>query len=87
MKQVTDESIILNTIANCVNKASSIGPFRSEDAKSTFYVEPKLHRKLEVICEYTGLTKQEIYSKALRKYVTDGYLEDLDIELFIDAAA
>ena len=87
MKQITDESIILNTIANCVNKASSIGPFRSEDAKSTFYVEPKLHRKLEVICEYTGLTKQEIYSKALRKYVIEDYLEDLDIESFIEASA
>ncbi|WP_286833601.1 MULTISPECIES: hypothetical protein [Acinetobacter] len=87
MNSISNETAILNTIANCVDKASSIGPFRNEDAKSTFYVEPKLHRRLEVISEYTGLTKQEIYSKALRKYVIEDYLEDLDIESFIEASA
>lgn len=75
---------VLNTIDNCVNKASSIGPFRQDDAKSTFFVEPKMHRKLEVISEYTGLTKQEIYTKALRNYLNEGYIDDIDIDLFID---
>ncbi len=82
MYPISEDTVILNTIANCVDKASSIGPFRHEDAKSTFYVEPKMHRKLEVICEYTGLTKQEIYSKALGNYLRVGYLNDIDISQF-----
>ena len=79
-------SVILNTIANCVNKICTMGPFRKEDAKSTFFVEPKLHRKLEVVNELLGLTKQEVYTKALRNYLNGGYLNDIDIESFIDEA-
>lgn len=86
MKPISAYTAILNIIAMCVNKICAMGPFREEDAKSTFFVEPKLHRKLEVVSELLGLTKQEIYSKALRNYLNDGYLKDIDIESFIDEA-
>lgn len=82
MKLQNEDEIILNTIANCVNQTSNLGPFRDDDAKSTFNVPPKLHRKLEIVAEYTGLTKQEIYTKAVREYVNGPYLKDIDVNQF-----
>lgn len=74
-------AISYEIVSNIIDRISSIGPFRQDDAKSTFFVAPRLHRKLDVICEYTGLTRQEIYTKALRDYLNGAYLKDIDPEL------
>lgn len=69
-------------VSNVIDRISLIGPFREDDAKSTFYVTPSSHRKLDLICECTGLTRQEIYTKALRDYLNGAYLKDIDPKLF-----
>lgn len=78
----TETNIAPEIVANVIDRLSMIGPFREDDAKSTFYVTPHLHRKLDLVCECTGLTRQEIYTKALRDYLNSAYLKDIDPELF-----
>lgn len=77
-----DTGIAPEIVSNVIDRISLIGPFRPDDAKSTFYVTPRLHRKLDLVCECTGLTRQEIYTKALRDYLNSTYLMDIDPELF-----
>lgn len=76
-----DTGIAPEIVSNVIDRLSLIGPFREDDAKSTFYVTPRLHRKLDLVCECTGLTRQEIYTKALRHYLTASYLKDIDPNL------
>jgi len=78
-----DTGIAPEIVSNVIDRLSLIGPFREYDAKSTFCVTPRLHRKLDLVCECTGLTRQEIYTKALRDYLNGAYLKDIDPELFI----
>lgn len=82
MSIASEADIALKIVSNVIDRISLIGPFREDDAKSTFCVTPRLHRKLDLVCECTGLTRQEIYTKALRDYLSDSYLEDVDPELF-----
>lgn len=82
MSVATDTDIAPEIVSNVIDRISLIGPFREDDAKSTFYVTPRLHRKLDLVCECTGLTRQEIYTKALRDYLIGSYLKDIDPELF-----
>lgn len=76
-----DTGIAPEIVSNVIDRLSLIGPFREDDAKSTFCVTPRLHRKLDLVCECTGLTRQEIYTKALREYLTGSYLKDIDPNL------
>lgn len=78
----SDTGIAPEIVSNVIDRISLIGPFRQEDAKSTFWVAPPIHRKLDLVCECTGLTRQEIYTKALRDYLNGAYLKDIDPELF-----
>lgn len=78
----SDTDIAPEIVSNVIDRISLVGPFRQGDAKSTFWVAPPLHRKLDLVCECTGLTRQEIYTKALRDYLKDTYLKDIDPELF-----
>lgn len=82
MSIASESDIALKIVSNVIDRISLIGPFREDDAKSTFCVTPRLHRKLDLVCECTGLTRQEIYTKALRDYLNDPYLKDVDPELF-----
>ena len=82
MSVVTDTNIAPEIVSNVIDRISLIGPFREDDAKSTFCVTPRLHRKLDLVSECTGLTRQEIYTKALRDYLNGSYLKDIDPELF-----
>jgi hypothetical protein len=77
-----EADIATKIVSKVIDRVSLIGPFREEDAKSTFCVTPRLHRKLDLVCECTGLTRQEIYTKALRDYLNGPYLKDVDPELF-----
>ena len=81
MLVTTDTAIAPEIVSNVIDRLSLIGPFREDDAKSTFCVTPRLHRKLDLVCECTGLTRQEIYTKALREYLTGSYLKDIDPNL------
>lgn len=78
MLVTSDTTIAPEIVSNVIDRLSLIGPFREDDAKSTFCVTPRLHRKLDLVCECTGLTRQEIYTKALREYLTGSYLKDID---------
>ena len=81
MQHPIEYTIAPEIVFNVIDRISQIGPFREDDAKSTFYVTPRLHRKLDLICECTGLTRQEIYTKALREYMNGSYLKDIDPKL------
>lgn len=76
-----DTEIATEIVSNIIDRMCLIGPFRKEDAKSTFYVTPLLHRKLDLVCQCTGLTRQEIYTKALSSYLDDKYKNDIDPNL------
>lgn len=76
-----ESDIASEIVSNVIDRISLVGPFRKDDAKSTFYVTPDMHRKLDIICECTGLTRQEIYTKALRDYLDQKYLQDIDPKL------
>lgn len=81
MNTAVETNIGNDIVSNLIDRISLIGPFRKVDAKSTFCVTPLTHRKLDIVCECTGLTRQEIYTKALRYYLDGGYLQDIDPEL------
>lgn len=46
-----DTGIAPEIVSNVIDRLSLIGPFREDDAKSTFCVTPRLHRKLDLVCE------------------------------------
>lgn len=82
MPHLNETAISFEIVSNVIDRISLIGPFRQDDAKSTFFVCPQMHRKLDLVCECTGLTRQEIYTKALRDYLKSTYSKDIDPELF-----
>ncbi|MHA3049761.1 hypothetical protein [Acinetobacter sp. ANC 4639] len=82
MLTLLEPNLAPEIVSNVIDRLSLTGPFRKGDAKSTFFVSPRLHRKLDLVCECTGLTRQEIYTKALREYLNGNYLKDIDPELF-----
>lgn len=74
--QIRKEAII-----GCIKYVSRKVPQRKEPAKSTFFVPVEQHHELDAICEILGLTKQEIYSKALNDYLNNHiYLNDIPPE-------
>ena len=52
MKPISAYTVILNTIANCVNKICAMGPFREEDAKSTFLLNQNCIASLKWLVNY-----------------------------------